>query len=409
MAKFTLNAQRFDPYKNFKFRINWEGSNYTGGGGEQDQRLNRTTEVVEYREGATPAPGRKSPGRTKYEAITLERGVTHDTEFEVGEQGVELRLRASAPRCRCGTSARNVVVELYNEAGQLANAYKVYRCWVSEYQALPELDASANAVAIQTHQARARRLGARQRGARAERAQVQEPAVARRDARRAQRSSQCGSGAPPGGPPPPAATLRAAESARPETLRALPTGERNRACSRCAGDLRQRFPRRTRALHGVVASACSSILGATWGDVVAGDATPRRAHRMQCGRRHLHSPSGFHVTCQTFGVPCRARDTVDAQGVIPQVLCRRSASIGCDPVAVDALSPAALARDRRCSRSPLDPDANIRLAASTVRPASYSSELRIRHHRVPLGGDRITRPPLCCARCIGLARGYGWP
>ncbi len=93
MAQFTVNAQRFDPYKNFKFRVKWDGR-YVAGVSKVGA-LKRTTEVVEHREGGDPSTSRKSPGRTKYEAITLERGVTHDVEFEtLGEQGLELRLRA---------------------------------------------------------------------------------------------------------------------------------------------------------------------------------------------------------------------------------------------------------------------------------------------------------------------------
>ncbi len=147
MAQFTVNPQRFDPYKNFKFRIKWDGR-YVAGVSKVGA-LKRTTELVEHREGGDPSTSRKSPGRTKYEAITLERGVTHDPEFErwanrVWNLGAGLGAEVSLRDFR-----KDIIIELYNEAGQLALAYKVYRCWVSEFQALPELDANANAVAIQ--------------------------------------------------------------------------------------------------------------------------------------------------------------------------------------------------------------------------------------------------------------------
>jgi phage tail-like protein len=146
MAQFVVNTNRFDPYKNFKFRVRWDGKVVLGvskvGG------LKRTTEVVKHRAGADPSSSRKSPGRTEYEAITLERGVTHDPDFEqwankvwdFGSVGAEVSLK---------DFRKDVTIELYNEAGQLAIAYKVFRCWVSEYQALPDLDANANAVAIE--------------------------------------------------------------------------------------------------------------------------------------------------------------------------------------------------------------------------------------------------------------------
>jgi phage tail-like protein len=147
MAEFTVNPTRFDPYKNFKFRLKWDG-HYVAGL-SKCSALKRTTEVVEHREGGDPSTSRKSPGRTKYEAITLERGVTHDTDFEawankVWNYGAALGAEVSLKDFR-----KNLAIEFYNEAGQLALAYKVYRAWVSEYQALPDLDANANAVAIQ--------------------------------------------------------------------------------------------------------------------------------------------------------------------------------------------------------------------------------------------------------------------
>ena len=148
MALFSVNTHRFDPYRNFKFRIKWDGK-YVAGVSKVGA-LKRTTEVVEHREGGDPSTVHRSPGQAKYEAITLERGVTHDTEFEkwankVWNYGSGLGSEVSLKDFR-----KDVIIEVYNEAGQVALAYKVYRCWVSEFQALPELDASANAVAIQT-------------------------------------------------------------------------------------------------------------------------------------------------------------------------------------------------------------------------------------------------------------------
>ena len=110
--------------------------------------LKRTTEVVKHRDGGDTSSSRKSPGRTEYEAITLERGVTHDTEFEkwankVWNFGSGLGAEVSLQDFR-----KDIILELYNEAGQLVIAYKVYRCWVSEYQAMPDLDETASVVVI---------------------------------------------------------------------------------------------------------------------------------------------------------------------------------------------------------------------------------------------------------------------
>ncbi|MDC7341098.1 phage tail protein [Streptomyces lydicus] len=148
MADFTINATRFDPYKNFKFRVKWDGR-YVAGVSKVGA-LRRTTEVVKHRHGGDPSTSRKSPGRTEYEAITLERGVTHDPDFEqwaskVWNWGTGLGAESSLKDFR-----KDVIIEVYNEAGQLALAYTVYRCWVSEFHALPDLDANAHAVAIQS-------------------------------------------------------------------------------------------------------------------------------------------------------------------------------------------------------------------------------------------------------------------
>jgi phage tail-like protein len=148
MAQFTTNPQRFDPYKNFKFRVKWDGKYVAGV--TKVGALSRKTEPITHREGGDPSTVRKSPGQTTYEPIVLERGVTHDVEFErwankVWNWGSGLGAEVSLRDFR-----KDVIIEVYNEAGQLVLAYKVYRAWVSSYQALPELDASANAIAIQS-------------------------------------------------------------------------------------------------------------------------------------------------------------------------------------------------------------------------------------------------------------------
>lgn len=147
MAQFSVNTNRFDPYKNFKFRMKWDGAYVLGV--SKVSMLKRTTEVIKHREGGDPSTSRKSPGRTEYEAITMERGVTHDPAFEqwaskVWNYGAGLGAETSLADFR-----KDLTLEIYNEAGQLAIAYNLFRCWVSEYQALPDMDANANAVAIQ--------------------------------------------------------------------------------------------------------------------------------------------------------------------------------------------------------------------------------------------------------------------
>ena len=148
MAQFTVNARRFDPYKNFKFRVKWDGRYVAGI--SKVSALKRTTEVVEHREGGDPSMSRKSPGRTSYDAITLERGVTHDIDFEQWANKVWNFEGGLGAESSLADFRKDCIIDMFNEAGQKVLSYKVFRAWVSEYQALPDLDANANAVAIQT-------------------------------------------------------------------------------------------------------------------------------------------------------------------------------------------------------------------------------------------------------------------
>ncbi len=148
MSSFIVNARRFDPYKNFKFRVKWEGRYVAGI--SKVSALKRTTEVVKHRDGGDPSTSRKSPGRTEYEAISLERGVTHDLEFERWARKVWQLRAGDGAEISLQDFRKDLIIEVYNEAGQLAVAYRVYSCWISEYQATADLDANANAVLL-TH------------------------------------------------------------------------------------------------------------------------------------------------------------------------------------------------------------------------------------------------------------------
>jgi phage tail-like protein len=147
MSEFPVNPTRMDPYKNFKFRVKWDGKYIAGV--SKISGLKRTTDVVEHREGGDPSISHKSPGLTKYEAVTLERGLTQDSSFN-DWAGLVWNFRASAgSEVSLANFRKDIYLEVYNEAGQLVMAYKIYRCWVSEYQALPALDANASAIAIE--------------------------------------------------------------------------------------------------------------------------------------------------------------------------------------------------------------------------------------------------------------------
>ncbi len=143
--KFTVNPHRSDPYRNFKFRVIWDGRPVAGI--NKVSPLRRTTEVIEYREGGDPSLIHKLPAWTKYAPITLEQGVTHDTAFEDWANLVHNLQGDAAMSLK--NYRKDIIIQLLNQQGTVVKAYKVYRCWVSEYQALPELNANSPAVAIE--------------------------------------------------------------------------------------------------------------------------------------------------------------------------------------------------------------------------------------------------------------------
>jgi phage tail-like protein len=146
MAKFSVNTERFDPYRNFKFKIKWDGTYVAGL--NKCSALKKTTEKTDWREGGDPSTSRKLPGKTSYDAITLEAGVTHDTTFEDWANLVNNFQGDASMSLK--NFRKDVTIDVFNLQGNKALSYIVHRCWVSEFQALPALDAGGNAVMIQT-------------------------------------------------------------------------------------------------------------------------------------------------------------------------------------------------------------------------------------------------------------------
>lgn len=150
MPPFTKVPLRFDPYKNFKFRVGIEGLPGYVAGISKMSALKRTTATVEHREGGDPSTPYKSPGLTKFDPITLERGVTHDTAFEVWATKVWNFHGGFGAESSLKDFRKNITIDVFNEAGQKVISYQIFRCWVSEFQALGDLDANGNATLIQS-------------------------------------------------------------------------------------------------------------------------------------------------------------------------------------------------------------------------------------------------------------------
>ena len=156
-TEFPNATYRYDPYRNFKFRVKWDGNCVAGV--SKVSALTRTTQVVTHRAGGDPATPRRMPGQSEFEAITLERGVTHDVAFQQWANKVWDYKNSTTAEQQGGSGnqvvslkdfRKDIILEVYNEAGQKVLAYNIYRCWPSEFTAVPEFDANGTAVAIQS-------------------------------------------------------------------------------------------------------------------------------------------------------------------------------------------------------------------------------------------------------------------
>ena len=144
---FSVNINRYDPYKTFRFLIYFGTSTAPVAGMSKVTSLKRSSEMVEYKEAGNMII-RKGLGRTKYEPITLERGLTHDSDFEDWANAAQV-LDTGAAKQSLKNLRKDIAIVLLNEQGDPVYRYNVYQCWVTEYQALPDLDAGANAIAIE--------------------------------------------------------------------------------------------------------------------------------------------------------------------------------------------------------------------------------------------------------------------
>jgi len=145
MTSFAVNPHRLDPYKNFKFRVILDGKVVPGV--SKVGPLKRRTTTILVRDGNFANHSITAPGLTEFEPIVMERGITHDKTFETW---AALAYGGSSGAMSLKTFRKNVRIDLLNEQGTVVRSYMVYRAWVSEYTALPVMDASGNDVAIET-------------------------------------------------------------------------------------------------------------------------------------------------------------------------------------------------------------------------------------------------------------------
>ncbi|HFE44565.1 MAG TPA: phage tail protein [Nannocystis exedens] len=144
--QFTVNTTRIDPYKNFKFRVIWDGE--TVAGVSKVGALKRTTAPVSHRDGNDLSTDRHSPGRTQFDDIVLERGITHNREFEEWANKIYSTQGDGAVSLR--DFRKDIQIELLNLQGVTVALYNVYRCWVTQYTALPDLDSNGEGIAFES-------------------------------------------------------------------------------------------------------------------------------------------------------------------------------------------------------------------------------------------------------------------
>jgi phage tail-like protein len=144
---FPVNVHRFDPYKSYRFLVYFGTSTTPVAAVSKVTAIKRSSDVIEYKEGGN-AVILKGLGRTKYEPVTMERGVTYNHDFETWANAAQV-LQQGAPSTSLAALRRELAVVLLNEEAQAVYRYTIHRAWVSEFQALPDLDAGSNAVAIE--------------------------------------------------------------------------------------------------------------------------------------------------------------------------------------------------------------------------------------------------------------------
>jgi phage tail-like protein len=144
---FPANLSRYNPYATYRFLVYFGPSPEPVAAVSKVSAIKRMADVIEYKEGGN-AIILKGLGRMKYDPITLERGVSQNKDFITWANYAQV-LDHGHPTTSLANLRQELSIVLLNEEAQPVLRYLVHRCWVSEYQALPDLDAGANAVAIE--------------------------------------------------------------------------------------------------------------------------------------------------------------------------------------------------------------------------------------------------------------------
>jgi phage tail-like protein len=144
---FPVNTHRYDPYRTFKFQVVIDGKVVAGL--KKMGALKTKTTPVKWRASNDPSHERIMPGGTSYDPVNLEQGLTHDPVFENWANLVNNIQGDAALSLK--NYRKDIIINVLNLQGKVAISYKLYRAWVSDYQALPDLDAgNMNTVGIQS-------------------------------------------------------------------------------------------------------------------------------------------------------------------------------------------------------------------------------------------------------------------
>ena len=123
MTIFKVNTNRFDPYKNYLFLVFFGTNTNAVAAVSKVTALKRSSTPIDYNEGGY-AITLKGLGRTKYEPITLERGITFDMDFEEWANAAQI-LKSGAPSTSLANLRKEIRIVLLNEA---ASTFPRTRC-----------------------------------------------------------------------------------------------------------------------------------------------------------------------------------------------------------------------------------------------------------------------------------------
>jgi phage tail-like protein len=143
----TATALTYDPYRKFKFLVKW--NNAVVMAVHKVSSITKSIDPIDWRTGGDSNFSAKVPGLTKWEPITLERGLSADTAFQEWMVLVNKYTKAGLGADEAVHAFRkNLNIEMYSLQNELVMTINVYNAWPSKLT-IADFDAKANELAIE--------------------------------------------------------------------------------------------------------------------------------------------------------------------------------------------------------------------------------------------------------------------